>query len=72
VLRKHPAFIRPIGYYGVVVALFSAIYIGTYLAGDAIIITEWITVAGALVWMGFLAYNMLRLPNSGKPEVKKI
>lgn len=62
-LQRHPAFMKPISYYGVVVALFSALYIGTYLAGDAIIIAEWITVAGALAWMGLIAYNMAGLKN---------
>ncbi|HMK48396.1 MAG TPA: DUF998 domain-containing protein [Methanocella sp.] len=64
VLRRHRSFLRLIGYYGVVVGLFSATYIGSYLMGTPIIIAEWITVLGALGWMGLLAWNMLRLPGA--------
>jgi len=64
VLRGHRSFMRPIGYYGAAVGIFSVIYIGSYLMGMPIIIVEWVTVLGALGWMGLMAYNMLRLPGS--------
>lgn len=69
VLRKHPAFPKLLGYYGVAVALCSAVYIGSYLLDRTIIISEWITVIGALGWMGLLAYRMLReAPAAGVRE----
>lgn len=70
-LRKHPAYIRPINYYGALVGISCLIYILSYLAGPAIIILEWITVAGAIGWMGLMAYNMLRLSEDRSAAVKK-
>ncbi|WP_424357710.1 DUF998 domain-containing protein [Methanocella sp. MCL-LM] len=65
-LWKGRDFLRPIGYYGILVGIFSLIYLASYLAGYPILITEWITVMGAMGWMGLVAYNMARLPKAGE------
>ena len=61
-LWGHRDFLRPIGYYGILVGVSSLIYLISYLSGYPVIITEWITVMGAMGWMGLVAYNMARLP----------
>lgn len=52
-LMTHPRFIRPIGYYGVLVALINLLFVA--ISNTPIL--EWFTVFTALAYAGFLAYN---------------
>ena len=56
-LFTHPSYIRPIAYYGFIVAAINLAFV---LFFDKPIL-EWFTVFTALGYVGLLAYNMLRL-----------
>jgi hypothetical membrane protein len=56
-LMTHPKFIRPIGYYGLVVALINLVFV----AFSNTPILEWFTVFTALGYVAFLSYNTLKL-----------
>jgi hypothetical membrane protein len=53
-LMTHRKFIRPIGYYGFVVAVINLLFVG--LAYTSIL--EWFTVFTALGYVAFLSYNV--------------
>jgi hypothetical membrane protein len=55
-LMTHRKFIRPIGYYGLVVAVINLLFVG--LAYTSIL--EWFTVFTALGYVAFLSYNTFR------------
>ncbi|WP_455285769.1 DUF998 domain-containing protein [[Eubacterium] cellulosolvens] len=57
-LMIHPKFIRPIGYYGLVVAVINLLFVVFYNTP----ILEWFTVFTALGYVALLAYNTFRLP----------
>ena len=71
VLRKHRKFFRQVGYYGVLVGLCGSIYLVSYMIDRDIIIAEWITVAGALLWMGLLAYNTIKITGNEADTTKR-
>jgi hypothetical membrane protein len=54
-LMTHPGFIRPIGYYGLTVAVINLPFI---------VLLEWFTVFTALGSVALLSYNTLRLPQT--------
>jgi hypothetical membrane protein len=54
-LFTHPSYIKPIGYYGFIVAIINLLFV---LFSDRPIL-EWFTVFSALGYVGLLAYNML-------------
>jgi hypothetical membrane protein len=56
-LLTRPKFIKPIGYYGLVVAVVNLLFV--ILANTPLL--EWFTVFTALVYAALLAYNTLRL-----------
>jgi hypothetical protein len=56
-LMTHPKFAKPIGLYGVAIAILSLILELT-ISGP---ITEWLTVFGSLGYVGLLIYNTLEL-----------
>jgi len=56
-LMTHPKFIKPIGYYGLVVAVVNLLFV--VLTSTPLL--EWFTVFTALAYAGLLAYNTLRL-----------
>jgi hypothetical membrane protein len=56
-LMTHPKFAKPIGLYGVAIAILSLILELT-ISGP---ITEWLTVFGSLGYVGLLVYNTLEL-----------
>ena len=55
-LMTHRKFIRPIGYYGFIVAVINLLFVG--LAYTSIL--EWFTVFTALGYVAFLSYNVFR------------
>jgi hypothetical membrane protein len=55
-LMTHRKFIRPIGYYGLIVAVINLLFVG--LAYTSIL--EWFTVFTALGYVAFLSYNAFR------------
>ena len=55
-LTTHRKFIRPIGYYGLIVAVINLLFVG--LAYTSIL--EWFTVFTALGYVAFLSYNVFR------------
>jgi hypothetical membrane protein len=55
-LMTHRKFIRPIGYYGLIVAVINLLFVG--LAYTSIL--EWFTVFTALGYVAFLSYNVFR------------
>jgi hypothetical membrane protein len=55
-LMTHRTFIRPIGYYGLIVAVINLLFVG--LAYTSIL--EWFTVFTALGYVAFLSYNTFR------------
>jgi hypothetical membrane protein len=55
-LMTHRKFIRPIGYYGLVVAVINPLFIGLSYTS----ILEWFTVFTALGFVAFLSYNTLK------------
>jgi hypothetical membrane protein len=56
-LMTRPKFIRPIGYYGLAVAVVNLLFV--VLTSTPLL--EWFTVFTALVYAGLLAYNTLKL-----------
>jgi hypothetical membrane protein len=56
VLYTHPSYIRPISYYGFIVALINLLFLLVYDNP----IFEWFTVFTALGFVGLLSYNMFR------------
>lgn len=52
-LLTHPKFMKPIGYYGLVVAVINVLFVGLSYTS----ILEWFTVFTALGYVGLLAYN---------------
>jgi hypothetical membrane protein len=52
-LLTHPNFIRPIGYYGLVVAVINLVFVGFSYTS----ILEWFTVFTALGYAAFFSYN---------------
>ena len=54
-LFTHPNYIRPIAYYGFVVAIINLIF-----ASYSIPLLEWFTVFTALGYVGLLVYNMFK------------
>jgi hypothetical membrane protein len=59
-LMTHRKFIRPIGYYGLIVAVINLLFVG--LAYTSIL--EWFTVFTALGYVAFLSYNTFRASSS--------
>ena len=59
-LMTHSKFIRPIGYYGLVVAVINLLFV----AFSNTPILEWFTVFTALGYVAFLSYNTLKLTPS--------
>jgi hypothetical membrane protein len=59
-LMTHPKFIRPIGYYGLIVAVINLLFVG--LAYTSIL--EWFTVFAALGYVAFLSYNTFKTSRS--------
>lgn len=55
-LITHRKFIKPIGYYGLIVAVINLLFVG--LAYTSIL--EWFTVFTALGYVAFLSYNTFR------------
>jgi hypothetical membrane protein len=55
-LMTHRKFIRPIGYYGLIVAVINLLFVG--LAYTSIL--EWFTVFTALGYVAFLSYNTFK------------
>jgi hypothetical membrane protein len=55
-LLTHPKFIRPIGYYGLVVAVINLVFVGFSYTS----ILEWFTVFTALGYVAFLSCNTFR------------
>jgi hypothetical membrane protein len=55
-LMTHRKFIRPIGYYGLVVAVINLLFVG--LAYTSLL--EWFTVFTALGYVAFLSYNTFK------------
>jgi hypothetical membrane protein len=53
-LMTHRKFIRPIGYYGLVVAVINLLFTGLSYTS----ILEWFTVFTALGFVAFLSYNI--------------
>ena len=56
-LMTHPKFIRPIGYYGLAVAVVNLLFV--VLTTTPLL--EWFTVFTALLYAGLIAYNTLKL-----------
>jgi hypothetical membrane protein len=56
-LVTHPKFIKPIGYYGLAVAVVNLLFV--VLTSTPLL--EWFTVFTALAYAGLLAYNTLKL-----------
>jgi hypothetical membrane protein len=56
-LITHSKFVRPIGYYGFVVAAINLLFVGLAYAP----ILEWFTVFTALGYVAFLSYNTFRI-----------
>jgi len=56
-LMTHPKFVRPIGYYGLAVAVVNMLFV--VLTSTPLL--EWFTVFTALIYAGLLAYNTLKL-----------
>jgi len=56
-LMTHSKFIKPIGYYGLAVAVVNLLFV----ALTSTPLLEWFTVFTALIYAGLLAYNTLRL-----------
>jgi hypothetical membrane protein len=56
-LMTHPKFMKPIGLYGLAIALLSLVFDGT--VGGPIV--EWFTVFGSLCYVGLLVFNTFRL-----------
>jgi hypothetical membrane protein len=59
-LLTHPKFMRPIGYYAVVVALINLVFVGFSYTS----ILEWFTVFTALGYVAFFSYNTFRMAAS--------
>jgi hypothetical protein len=55
-LMIHPKFRKPIGYYGIIVALINLLFV----AASNTPLLEWFTVFTALGYAGLLSYNTLR------------
>ena len=70
-LARNSLFLKPIGYYGILVALCSVVYIAFYMAGRPVIILEWITVGGALLWVGLLVYDTFQMQRVPVPVAEK-
>jgi hypothetical protein len=56
-LVTHRSFIRPIGYYGLAVAVVNVLFV--LLSNTPVL--EWFTVFSALGYAGLLAYNTLKI-----------
>ena len=56
-LMTHPKFVRPIGYYGLAVAVVNMLFV--VLTTTPLL--EWFTVFTALIYAGLLAYDTLQL-----------
>ncbi|MFW9800477.1 MAG: hypothetical protein ACFFD9_08575 [Candidatus Thorarchaeota archaeon] len=61
-LLLHPSFIKPIALYGLAINL-SSLGLQFTIGGP---IVEWFTVFGALLFVGFLSYNTLKLRSARK------
>ena len=59
-LMTHPKFIKPIGFYGLALALLSLLL--DFAIGGPII--EWFTVFGSLCYVGLLVYNTFKLQST--------
>jgi hypothetical membrane protein len=55
-LLTHPKFMRPIGYYGLVVAVINLVFVGFLYTS----ILEWFTVFTALGYVASFSYNTFR------------
>jgi hypothetical protein len=55
-LFTHPNYMKPIAYYGFIVAAINLLFILAY----NIPLFEWFTVFTALGYVGLLVYNMLK------------
>ena len=59
-LITHRKFIKPIGYYGLVVAVINLLFVGLSYTS----ILEWFTVFTALGYVAFLSYNTFKMSPS--------
>jgi hypothetical membrane protein len=59
-LMTHRKFIRPIGYYGLIVAVINLLFVGFAYTS----ILEWFTVFTALGYVAFLSYNTFKTSRS--------
>lgn len=57
VLFNHPDFIKPIGFYGIIVAVINLLFV--FLIRTPIL--EWFTVFTALGYVGLVVYNMYKI-----------
>ncbi len=57
VLFTHPDFIKPIGFYGIIVALINLLFV--FFIGTPIL--EWFTVFTALGYVGLVVYNTYKI-----------
>jgi len=57
-LMTHSKFKRPIGYYGIVVAVINLLFV----ASSSTPLLEWLTVFTALGYVALLSYNTFRMP----------
>jgi hypothetical membrane protein len=58
-LITHPRFIRPIGYYGLVVAAIQVLTLALIFMGNSSPLVEWFTVFTTLAFVGLIVINML-------------
>nr|MDO8097598.1 DUF998 domain-containing protein [Candidatus Njordarchaeota archaeon] len=56
-LMTHPKFMKPVGFYGLTIAILSLIF--DFAIGGPII--EWFTVFGSLGYAGLLTYNTFKI-----------
>jgi len=55
-LYTHPSYIKPISYYGFIVAIINLLFVLVYNNP----VFEWFTVFTALGFVGLLVYNMFK------------
>ncbi len=59
-LITHPKFIRPIGYYGFVVAAIQILTLALIFMGNSSSLVEWFTVFTTLAFVGLIVINMFK------------
>jgi hypothetical membrane protein len=65
-LITHPKFIRPIGYYGLVVAAIQVVTLVLIFMGSSSSLVEWFTVFTTLAFVGLIVINMVKAFPGGK------